>query len=65
MAEQKTRTEVATNILKVATGIAAVISNSAPQAFPKPPEQQVVEKASDAYVEQRRTAEAKPNPPKP
>lgn len=60
---EKTKTQVATEIIKFATGVAAVVSNSAPQAFPKPPEQQMVEKASDAYAEQRRAAEAELKPP--
>jgi hypothetical protein len=58
MADERSKSEIAADVAKVATGIAAAITNSAPQTFPKPPEQQVVEKASDAYVEQRKEYDA-------
>jgi hypothetical protein len=58
MADERSKTEIAADVVKAATGIAAALTNTAPQTFPQPPAQEVVERASEAYVQQREQFEA-------
>ena len=58
MTDERSKAEIAADVVKAATGFAAVLTNSAPQTFPQPPAVEVVEQASEAYIQQREQFEA-------